>query len=466
MKSKNNNPLTLKIKYSCSNEDSKIISSLLQVYNPILRFTYNRVADNPNISTKELTNLQKEMNNRSESINSHLLNSIQYQAKALYNSRPDERAVVFGGRSNFIKRCKNKITKEEWNELRLCPIYSVGEANQKGNRLFQILDINTILFKPNRNTHIKVILQNVGKNYVAKLRRLKQLQDQKALPLTFQIDKEYIYITYNNSIFENYNYVVKTNRVIAIDMNPSYIGWSVVDWKDDYSFNLVATGMFSLKPLNDYRNSIKVASTDSLSIYVTNKRNYEIIEIAKQLFTICRHYHCETFTIEELSIPSAKDDTIEVRRVRKLINNHWNRDLLIQQIKKHIKSSSTQLIEVKPEYSSIIGNLVNRKLNLPDPVLASIEIGRRGFEYSSQYIFKRRPIQKTVIFPSFDVVKQIISLSLEELGVIVPTLEKWEDVFQLVKNSEVKYRVPLSNTQLDSPCSKFYKRKYLTVYNF
>lgn len=466
MKSKNNNPLTLKIKYSCSNEDSKIISSLLQVYNPILRFTYNRVADNPNISTKELTNLQKKINNRSESINSHLLNSIQYQAKALYNSRPDELAVIFGGRSNFIKRCKNKITKEEWNELLLCPIYSVGEANQKGNRLFQILDINTILFKPNRNTHIKVILQNVGKNYAAKLRRLKQLQDQKALPLTFQIDKEYIYITYNNSIFENYNYAIRTNRVIAIDMNPNYIGWSVVDWKDDYNFNLVATGMFSLKPLNDYRNSIKVASTDSLSIYVTNKRNYEIIEIAKQLFTICKHYHCETFTIEELSIPSAKDDTIEVRRVRKLINNHWNRDLLIQQIKKHIKSSSTQLIEVKPEYSSIIGNLVNRKLNLPDPVLASIEIGRRGFEYSSQYIYKRRPIQKTVIFPSFDVVKQIISLSLEELRVIVPTLEKWEDVFQLVKNSEVKYRVPLSNTQLDSPCSKFYKRKYLTVYNF
>lgn len=466
MKSKNNNPLTLKIKYSCSDEDSKIISSLLQVYNPILRFTYNRVADNPNISTQELTNLQKEMNNRSESINSHLLNSIQYQAKALYNSRPDEHAVIFGGRSNFIKRCKNKITKEEWNELRLCPIYSVGEANQKGNRLFQILDINTILFKPNKNTHIKVILQNVGKNYATKLIRLKQLQDQKALPLTFQISKEYIYITYNNSIFENYNYAIKTNRVIAIDMNPNYIGWSVVDWKDNYSFNLVATGMFSLKPLNDYRNSIKVASTDSLSIYVTNKRNYEIIEIAKQLFTICKHYHCETFIIEELSIPSVKDDTIEVRRIRKLINNHWNRDLLIQQIRKHIKSSSTQLIEVKPEYSSIIGNLVNRKLNLPDPILASIEIGRRGFEYSSQYIFKRRPIQKTVIFPSFDVVKQIISLSLEELGVIVPTLEKWEDVFQLVKNSEVKYRVPLSNTQLDSPCSKFYKRKYLTVYNF
>ena len=292
------------------------------------------------------------------------------------------------------------------------------------------------------------------------------MQNQKAIPLTYQLDMEYVYITYDNSIFENYEYSLKTNRVIAIDLNPNYIGWSVVDWRDNYNFNLVDSGMFSLKALNDYRDSLHIKTTDPESIYVTNKRKHEIIDIAKQLFNICKHYHCECFAIEDLSIASVTSNDIEIRKLRKLINNHWNKDLLIQQITKHIKSSPTKLVEVKPEYSSIIGNLVNRKLNLPDPVLASIEISRRGFEYSSQYIFKRRPKQKTVVFPLFNVVKQIISLSLEELGIIVPTLEKWKDVFQLVKNPEVKYRVPLSNTQLDSPCSKFYKQKYLTVYNF
>ena len=465
-KRKINNPLTLKIKYSCSEEDSVIIDTLLKAYNPILRFTYNRIIDNPNANTKEITELQKTMNNRSPLINSHLLNSMQYQAKALNDSRNDDRPVIFGGRGNFIKRCQHKISKDEWEECRLVPIYSVGEANQKGNRLFQILNPETVLFKPSKDIHIEVTLQAVGKNYTKKLRRLKELQNQKALPLTYQIDKEYVYITYDNSIFEHYDYPIKSNRVIAVDLNPNYVGWSVTDWKDGYDYKLIDSGMFSLKTLNDYRNSLSIKSDDPLSKYITNKRNAEIIEIAKQLFTICKHFHCESFVIEKLDMSSVTEETMEGKQRRRLINNQWNRNLLVQQITKHIKSSSTTLIEIKPEYSSIIGNLVNRSLNLPDPVLASIEIGRRGFEYGTQYIYKRRPHKKTVVFPSFDLVKQVVSISLEEIGAIVPKLKKWEDVFSLVTNSEEKYRVPLSDKLSGSPYSKFYKRKYLTVYNF
>lgn len=466
MKKKITNPLTLKIKYSCSEEDSVKLKELLKVYNPILRYTYNRYEENPDLTTQELSVLQKEMNNRSPLINAHLLNSIQYQAKALYESKVDDKPVIFGGRRNFIKRCQNKITKEEWDDLRLVPIYSVGEANQKSNRLFQILNDNTVLFKPSRDIHIEVTLCSVGKNNIQKLRRLRELQNQKALPLTYQIDMEYIYITYDNFIFEHFEYPVKSNRVMAVDINPNYIGWSVVDWVDNYEFKLVDKGMLSLKPLNDYKNSLSVKSDDHISKYITNKRNFEIINIAKELFTLCKHYHCETFAIEELFITSATSDTFVDKYRRRLINNQWNRNLLIQQLTKHLKSSKTKLVEVKPEYSSIIGNLVNRNLNLPDPILASIEIGRRGFEYSTQYIYKRRPHKKTVIFPLFELVKQAVSLSLEELGIAVPSLEKWEDVWGLVKNSKTKYRVPISEDISDSPCSRFYKRRYLKVYTF
>ena len=277
---------------------------------------------------------------------------------------------------------------------------------------------------------------------------------------------EYIYITYDNNIFEDYSYPIRSNRVISIDMNPNFIGWSVCDWKGDYSYKLIDSGMFSLKALNDFKNSLNLPSDHPTSKYITNKRNTEIIEIAKQLFTICKHYHCEVFAIEELIMTSVTDDDFSDKYRRRLINNQWNRNLLVQQITKHIKASSTKLIEVEPEYSSKIGNLVNRKLDLPDPVLASIEIGRRGFEFASQYVFKRRPHKKTIIFPSFDVVKETVSLSLEELGAVVPSLEKWESVWELVKNSELKYRVPLSDKFSDSPFSKFYKRKYLTAYTF
>lgn len=466
MKKKNENPLTLKIKYNCSEKDSKTIHDLLVAYNPALRYTYNRVEVNPTISTKDLTILQHEMNHISPLVKSHLLNSAQFQAKALYKSRCEDKPVIFGGRSNFIKRCQKKITHEEWEELRLVPLYSVGESNQKGNRLFEIIDERSILFKPNKNTHINIELVSIGKNYRRKLKKLKELANQKKISLTFQIDVEYIYITYDNNIFEDYSYPIRSNRVISIDMNPNFIGWSVCDWKCDYNYKLIDSGMFSLKALNDFKNSLNLPSDHPTSKYITNKRNTEIIEIAKQLFIICKHYHCEIFAIEELIMTSVTDDNFSDKYRRRLINNQWNRNLLVQQLTKHIKASSTKFIEVKPEYSSKIGNLVNRKLDLPDPVLASIEIGRRGFEFASQYVFKRRPHKKTIIFPLFDVVKETVSLSLEELGAVVPSLEKWESVWELVKNSELKYRVPLSDKFSDSPFSKFYKRKYLTVYTF
>ena len=61
-----------------------------------------------------------------------------------------ERSVIFGGKTNFIKRCLNKISKEEFLKKRFLPIYSVGEANYKGNRLFEIKDKTEILFKPDK----------------------------------------------------------------------------------------------------------------------------------------------------------------------------------------------------------------------------------------------------------------------------------------------------------------------------
>ena len=149
-----------------------------------------------------------------------------------------------------------------------------------------------------------------------------------------------------------------------------------------------------------------------------------------------------------------------------MVNNQWNRNLLFQQIRKHILSSSTELVEVQPQYSSIIGNLVNRKLELPDPVLASIEIGRREHEFYCQYIFNRRQRDKTVVFPKLESVKELIILSLEELEVDSTEINEWKDLWSVVKKSKMKYRFPLLDKLSSSPFSKNYKRKRQIVYTF
>ena len=177
---------------------------------------------------------------------------------------------------------------------------------------------------------------------------------------------------------------------------------------------------------------------------------------------LCKHYRCETFAMEDLDM---KHKAVGSKRINRLINNLWCRNLLTHQIKKHILCSPTTFIAVQPQYSSIVGNIVYRGEKLPDPVLASIELGRRGFEHSTQYIYKRRQIKKTVILPNFNSVKTWIHLSLEELG-IYGHVKDWAELFSAVKKSGVKYRFPLAECLPVSPFSKFYKQKLLVVYNF
>ena len=464
VKGKNKKPITLKIEYSTDAEGALHIKHIQENFNKVLRFTYNRVCENSNYSTKELTLFQARLNNIG-GCNSHLKNSAIYKCREIFARHSNNvKKVIFGGRDNFIARCQHKISREEFIKNRLSPIYSVGQCDRHGNRLFKIIDTRTIIFKPDRMHHIQLNLKNIGRNREKQLLRLIELQKENCIPITYELDSEYVYITFDNSIFENNSYSIKKDRTMQIDVNPNYIGWSVTDWKQDYNFHLVTSGMFSLKPLNDYENSLSVSSDSKELKYVTNKRKHEVIEIAKELFHLCKHYHCEVFSMEDLSMKTTNINS--GRKLNRLINSQWNRNLLFQQIRKQVLSSSTTLVEVQPQYSSIIGNLVNRKLELPDQVLASIEIGRRGHEFSCQYIFKRRQQEKTVVLPRLETVKKSITQSLEELGVDAPEFNDWDELWSVVKKSKVKYRFPILSRYESSPFSKNYKRRYLTTYEF
>ena len=454
------NLITLKIKYSCDNS----ILDVIRQYNSVLRFTYSRLLENPKLKTSEITQLQKNLNN-CDLIGSHLRNSAIYDARSLVGR--SDKPIVFGSKYLFKQRCQHKITKDRFLLKRLRPINSIGEANRKANRLFAIVDNQTIVFKLNRQQHFDLKLQQVGSKRLKELNKLIELQNSKQVTITYKLDLDYVYLTFDYNLLKTYTYKVRQNRIIAIDLNPNSIGWSVVDWLNGSRYNVIQSGTFSLKPLNDYRDSKSVASDSDFHKYITNKRNHEIIHIAKELFTLCRYYHCEIFSIEDLNILSS--DKKLGRRFNKLVNNNWNRNLLVNQIRKHINSSSTTLIEVQPQYNSYIGNLVFRQEQLPDECLASIEIGRRGFEFATQYIFNRRPHQKTVIYPEFRSVKNQLTLSLEELGIDVPNFDSWKDILSAVKESKVKYRFSTPEAQIchsEGLFSKFYKYKYLKIYMY
>lgn len=454
-----NQEITLKIKYTADIDDFKVILNYVKEYNSVLRFTYNRLTEGVK-TTKELTVEQHKMSN--VFTQSHLFNSAQYNAKAIYQLNK-EKKVIFGGKKLFLDRVNNKISREEFQLKKLLPLYSVGEAVQKGNRLFTIINESDILFKPCRDVKINLRLNSVGNNYKKKLNQLIKLQNAKQIPISYKLGLEYIHIIFDNSKIESSFYRTKKNRAIAIDMNPNYLGYSIVDWKSESEYRIIDKGVFDISLINKKENNLKCSSDNKRKLYINNKRDYELIKIAHKLFDLTKHYRCEVFAIEKLDMRTR--DLNKGRRLNRLVNNQWNRNKFINVLKKLLNGSSTILIDVEPAYSSILGNLIYREEGLPDMILSSIEIGRRGIEFQNQYLLDIKECKKNIIQPDFDLVKERISKSLEELN-IQSQFQNFQELYSILKKSKVKYRFLLENSNISRVFSKNYRKSYVKLYNF
>ena len=129
------------------------------------------------------------------------------------------------------------------------------------------------------------------------------------------------------------------------------------------------------------------------------------------------------------------------------------------------KSMHIHLIKAKPEYSSFIGNVLYRKENLPDPVLSSIEIGRRAYEFNLQYCLNSKAHKKNVVFPDFGLNKAIVQESLEELE-YHGQFTSWIDLYSEMKKSKFKYRLLLEDLPSSRVSSINYNKRRMILYNF
>ena len=102
------------------------------------------------------------------------------------------------GRKNFENRCKGLISREEYKKHKLSSIYSIGTAKPyKGNQKFRIdKDKHSIIFQPNRSTHIKFNFLSIAKNYIKIIEKLFLRQEAKDLPITYKLNSEYVYISF------------------------------------------------------------------------------------------------------------------------------------------------------------------------------------------------------------------------------------------------------------------------------
>ena len=429
--------ITLKLKYRLKDEqDMPLILDYQRQYSSCLHFLYNRISDNPSITEKELRLLYNKVNNCSL-INKWLFQCAIKEARQIYNSHGEK--VIFGGKSNYFKRNKLSITKEEYKVKRISPIYSIGEVNYKGNRFFRLQDNFKIVFQPNRNSHYEIQLIGLGQHRAKTLRKLTKLAKQKKATITYKLSSEYVWISYDEKLITNIETSKIKNRVFAIDMNPNYVGWSIVDWKSSSNFKIVKEGIISIKELNDYDNKQKIDSTKRK--HISNIRRHDIVEICKNLVDTAAYYRCDKFILEDLKFNA----NCSYSKFNRLTKNQWCRDLFENNITKRCNIYNINIIKVKPEYSSFVGNFLFRHVtSMPDMVLASIEIGRRGYEYSSQYIDKTKNKKKNIVFPDISDFDDFYTKSLEEFCI----KEKYDNMVTLysyIKNAKITYRVPISD---------------------
>ena len=444
--------LTLKLKYNC--EDSYVQDLILEYmnqYTHVFRVAYNKLYNQEKIKQIDLFKL-----NHIDLLDSWWIASAMIDAKMLYN-RFKTQKIIFGGKQNFLKRCKHQIDKETFNLNRLNGLSSIGEKKSgtksvHGNRKFKLTtDLKYVTLKL-KDKKVKLnLIGNYTKNLLYKLSQIYKHQVLDDTALTYKIDTNYIYITFDESIVlsSKLNLTPVTNRVLSLDLNPNYIGWSITDWKSSGEFNVIKSGVYIFKDLTDKIQDLKgkgFSSESEIRKHLNNKLEYETYQVVKNLINKAIYYKVHLIGIEDLSIKGK--NLGKGSYLNGLVNNKWLRNKFSTCLEKYCNIYGFKFLKVKPEYSSFIGNFLFRSLNLPDMVLSSIEIGRRAYEFYNQYISKQNKIQKNIIQPNLKDFNSLYIKSLEEFNMQNEEFKDLKELYYIFKNSKLTYRVPIQSNIL------------------
>ena len=419
----------------------KIMNSIdlnyeLKIYNSVVHFAYNRFHDDNSLKEKDVRSQVNQL--FKGKLNSWLLQCAIKEGKSI-QERNESKKVIFGGKLLYKRYLRKLINKEEFDKQRQLPISSQGEMLQKGNRMFDFhFDNQSLIFKVSRDKHIDIQLGHIHRNLQKELNKLNELCYDKKATVSIKLNNDYIWITYDEKLLCNsvkFN-ELKYNRVMGLDMNPNYIGLSVIEFNKEDDFKILYKQVFDLKKLTDKNIS-------------TNKRQYEIIKICHTINNLVNYWKCKKLSIEELNIKSS--DKGQGRNFNRLCNNVWDRTLLSNKLLILSNIYGYELVKVNPVYSSFIGNLVYGDETTPDMVAASIEIARRAY----------KKYEKNWFYPVFD-----IDCLDERWKQTLTGVKDWKTAFLKIKNSKVKYRVLLNDIVQNAVFSKYNRKSKVTIYSF
>jgi hypothetical protein len=298
----------------------------------------------------------------------HFINSAVIYAEGIYKASIEngQDTLTFNQKA-FDKYNKGEITKDQLKEERLFPIYSVGEANQKGNRKYNFLNHKKLEFKPNKKEHF-IFYLNPSPNQEKYLLEIYRLANNKNAPITIMIDKKYIYLSFDIDHMNKNNRVCENKRVLGIDLNPNSLGLVIKDEEKIYKAEKIDFSDLRLYTRKGF------ASDSEEKIYLNNKKNHEVIESAYYVVDLAEKYKCEAISIEILDNMVARTKS---RTFNRSVNNDFKRKLFKETIQKICIERNIKHLEIIASYTSFFGHVKYNHI-LGDPCSAAACVADAG----------------------------------------------------------------------------------------
>ena len=395
---------TIRIPWRASADDRLTIATWQRHRAAATRTAYRNATGR---SEKDLRNLLKTRL-PDHPLGSWDLHCATREGLALRKKVPDGH-MIFGGKTNLQRRQKGLISNAEWKALRQQRSLEItGDATRWGNRHFRLSDdarqcIVTFLKKS-----VTLDLPEMRGKQGRLLRAVSQLADACQISVTFSLSRTHLSVTFDEMDLRRLP-VGKTlaevkiaeqgagrrgrkrknadthyaahrekaipdrpvhpewrdaipaviNRAIGIDLNPQWIGISVVDIGKDPS------NLEQVKILDHhlYRIAVPFGADQSMQQVIAN--------VAAQTINLARAWNVGLIIHEDglgklaWSKKSRSTQTI----------NYWSRNALIDGLQRRCRLAGIELRSVWGGYSSTIGNLF---FDLPDACGAAAEIARRG----------------------------------------------------------------------------------------
>ena len=318
-----------------------------------------------------------------------------------------QRGIIFGGKKEFVRRCKGLITNEQWKLLREQPIYSIGQANVRGNRKFRIdYERRKLIY----NSEIEFDIPLLKNNWEVILEEISRKANNRELSLTFSVSRNSVSITFDEQQLECYQkkytkYKYKANyRYMGIDLNPNRIGIAIYE------------------PSKKVGGTVIFAQQYELTSDKQNIRKNEISHICNTIYKVMKHYGVSRVGMEDLSV-KVKDHG-KGKKFNKLVN-FWIRNFIQNKIHMICDLVGIKFCPVYAQYSSFIGTMRNQELG--DCCGAAAELARRC------------AYKKNDFYPKLITISAIEHRWKEMAGA---EYDSWIELYREFKNRHVGWRSP------------------------